>query len=145
MKIPFLKKLLANRRGISMAEVVVSLTMIVMITAAAISVVVASIQFETKYINEVTALRNCESIAACVRYADSDETLASLLKELGFVPHDAEDAEGKYTYTMEADADDPNLHKYTLVQGSYKIILKANFTTNKYDISAVNENGDEIY
>lgn len=127
-----------------MVEVVVSLTMIVMITAAAISVAVASVQFETKYLNEVTALRNCESIAACVRYAESSDTLTLLLQELGFVEDDGERTAGMNTYTIVVDQDN-ELHTFTLVQGSYRIILNVNFTTDEYDISAVNENGDEIY
>lgn len=128
-----------------MVEVVVSLTMIVMITAAAISVAVASVQFETKYLNEVTALRNCESIAACVRYAESSDTLTPLLQELGFVEDDGERTAGMNTYTIVVDQDNLELYTFTLVQGSYRIILNVNFTTNEYDISAVNENGDEIY
>jgi len=80
----WLKKLLRDRSGISITEVVIAMAVVVIVTGAAISVLVASVQFDIKYQEKTAALSYCESAAECVRFAESKEMLGqtlNLLKE----------------------------------------------------------------
>lgn len=122
---------LASRRGISILEVMISLALIAMVTAAAMTVAVSSIQWEAKYQDEMAALRDRESIAACVRYAESAQTLTPLLEKLGFDAVAATQKGSEYTYT---------LHKNNCI-----ITLTVNFETNQYEITAADKNGATIY
>lgn len=79
-----LLKKLCDRKGITMTEVVVAMTVVIIITGAAISVVTASVQFDAKYQKETYALNACESAVNCVRFADTPEELADLLNKLAF-------------------------------------------------------------
>lgn len=124
-------KLLTSRRGLSIAEVMISLALITIISTAAISIAVASLQFEAKYRSEVTALRDCESIAACVRYAESAETLTPLLETLAFEDISSVQDGVEYTYTLRK----PNC----------TITLTVNFDDRQYTITAVDQNGVPIY
>ena len=65
-----------SRRGFSLAEVMIGLTFVVMVTIAALSLMISSIQMETKYLSKTTALCACESAVAVVRYADNAQELA---------------------------------------------------------------------
>ena len=75
---------LCDRKGIGLTEVIVAIAVVVIVTAAAISVLVASVQFDAKYNNQTRALNACESAAQCVRFADDEEELAAYLARLGF-------------------------------------------------------------
>ena len=77
-----LHKLLRDRRGISMTEVIVAMAMVTIVTGAAISVVMASIKFDVKYNERTAALSYCESVVDCVRFADNSENLSIALKNL---------------------------------------------------------------
>lgn len=83
---------LCDRKGIGLTEVVVAIAVVVIVTAAAISVLVASVQFDAKYNNRTRALNACESAAQCVRFADTESELAVYLARLGF-----EKVDGVYT------------------------------------------------
>ena len=54
-----LKRLVRDRKGISMTEVVVAMALVVIVTGAAISVLIASIQFDVKYKAQTHALNAC--------------------------------------------------------------------------------------
>ena len=75
----WLKKLLRDRRGISMTEVIVAMAMVTIVTGAAISVLVASMQFDIKYQEKTAALSYCESAVECVRFAEDKEMLKQTL------------------------------------------------------------------
>ena len=81
-----MKRLLRDRRGVSIAEVVVAMTMVLIITGAAMSVQIASTRADVAYRYKYQALSACENAVACVRFAgDSAETLAEALGKAGFV------------------------------------------------------------
>ena len=81
-----MKRLLRDRRGVSIAEVVVAMTMVLIITGAAISVQIASTRADVAYRHKYQALNACENAVACVRFAgNSSETLAEALGKAGFV------------------------------------------------------------
>lgn len=127
MKLRNLRKLLTDRRGISMAEVVVALTVVVMVTAAAISVVIASIRYEAKYVNETTALSYCESAVECVRFADSDETLGKMLEKL------------------DDEFQETESGIYMLEKEGFTVTVEADFDNDEFEISAVKTNGVTIF
>ena len=79
-----LHKLLRDRRGISMTEVIVAMAMVTIVTGAAISVVMASIKFDVKYNERTAALSYCESVVDCVRFAGNQDELNAALVTLGF-------------------------------------------------------------
>ena len=69
MENKMLKRLLRDRKGVSLAEVVVAMTLVVIITGAAISVVIASIKADAAYQNKYRALTACENAAECLRFS----------------------------------------------------------------------------
>lgn len=74
-----LKQLLRDRKGISMTEVIVAMATVVIVTGAAISVVVASVKSDLKYKEKTAVLGYCQSAVECVRFADSEEMLSKTL------------------------------------------------------------------
>ena len=81
-----MKRLLRDRRGVSIAEVVVAMTMVLIITGAAISVQISSTRADVAYRHKYQALNACENAVSCVRFAgNSSETLAEALGKAGFV------------------------------------------------------------
>lgn len=84
---------LRDRKGITMTEVVVAMAVVVIVTGAAISLLVASVQFDNKYQSQTHALNACESAVHCVRFTDDLEKLDDYLKRLNF-----EVAEGGYAF-----------------------------------------------
>ena len=89
---------LRSRKGISMTEVIVAMAVVVIVTGAAISLVVASIQFDAKYESQTAAMNAAESAAECVRFAEDPAELhkddkTGYLDRLGF-----EVDNGVYTY-----------------------------------------------
>lgn len=112
--------LLRDRRGISMTEVVVAMAVVVIVTGAAISLLIASIRFDAKYRAQTEALNACESAVSCVRFADDAEDLGKYLKKLGF--KDSDDGyvlqDGKVTVTVTENSwivtmDDEDIYEKT--------------------------------
>lgn len=123
-----LKKLLRDRRGISMTEVIVAMALVTIVTGAAISVVMASIKFDAKYNNETTALSYCESVVDCVRFADDEIELKTALSSLGL--------------TVEEDFSGG----FKLIDESFTIyVYEHSEDENKIVITAENTNREEIY
>ena len=75
---------LRDRKGITMTEVIVAMTVVILITGAAISLLVASVQFDETYQSQTHAMNACESAAQCVRFADTQAELEGYLARLGF-------------------------------------------------------------
>ena len=69
-----IKRLLRDRKGISLTEVVVAMAMVLMVTGAAISIVAASARADVSYRYKYEALTACENAADCLRYANGDNT-----------------------------------------------------------------------
>jgi len=103
------KKLLRDRKGISIAEVMVAMAMVLIITGAAIAVVTASIQSDAKFIAKYDTLTACENAVECVRYSTDISVLETALTQtgLGFVisEDDKYDGDNQYTFTYESGND----------------------------------------
>lgn len=84
-----LLKLLGNRKGISMTEVIVAMAVLVMVSGAAITVLIASVKADTAYQNKYAVLSGCENAAECLRFADGNEILLKeALEKAGFAQTD---------------------------------------------------------
>ncbi len=79
----FLKKL-RDRKGITMTEVIVAMAVVILVTGSAISLLMSSVQFDTKYNAQTNALNACESAVHCVRFTKDPAKLDTYLKLLGF-------------------------------------------------------------
>jgi len=84
-----LLKLLGNRKGISMTEVIVAMAVLVMVSGAAITVLIASVKADTAYQNKYAVLSGCENAAECLCFADGNEILLKeALEKAGFAQTD---------------------------------------------------------
>ncbi|MBO5982190.1 MAG: prepilin-type N-terminal cleavage/methylation domain-containing protein [Clostridia bacterium] len=84
-----LLKLINSRKGVSMTEVIVAMAVLVMVSGAAITVLIASVKADTAFENKYTVLSGCENAAECLRFADGNEILLKeALEKAGFVQTD---------------------------------------------------------
>lgn len=86
---------LRSRKGITMTEVIVAMAMVLVVSGAAISLLVASVQFDAKYNSQTQAITGCESAVEAIRFADNADEYVGYLKRLGF-----EINEGESHYTL---------------------------------------------
>ena len=117
-----------NRGGFSIAEVVVGLTVVVMVTIAALSVTLASVQMEAKYLNETTALCACESVVACVRFADNADDLQNALEKLA----------------VDGLVDDSVAGEYSFQQNTVRVSVVFNLEFTNFAITAKTMSGEPI-
>lgn len=137
MKKRAFRKRIKDRRGFSLAEVVVGLTVVVMVSAAALNVIMASIQMEAKYLNETTALCACESVVACVRFSDDAQDLAYALADLT-----EGGAQGEGVIAQEVDGKTV----YELKQNTVRISVVFDYENfDTFEITAVKQNGETIH
>jgi len=91
-----LKRRLSDRRGISIAEGGVAMTMVLIVTGAAISVQISSARADAAYRDKYQVLNACENAVSCLRFAGGDSTkLKEVLEKAGFV----EGSEGDFAFT----------------------------------------------
>lgn len=91
-----LKALFKGKKGISLVEVVIAMAAISIITAAAISLTLASISSDAKYNSRAEALTACENASECVRYASNITELGEVFQKVGFTKDETTE---NYTYT----------------------------------------------
>ena len=82
-----LKKLLRDRKGVSLTEVIVAMAVIVVVTGAAISVVIASVRADNAYALKYAALTGSENAVECLRFTQDEAELNKALLKAGFVEH----------------------------------------------------------
>ena len=119
MKRKLFREKVKNRGGFSIVEVVVGLTVVVMVTIAALSVTLASVQMEAKYLNETTALCACESVVACVRFADNADDLQNALEKLA----------------VDGSVDDSVAGKYSFQQNTVRVSVVFNLDFTNFEIT----------
>ena len=97
MRFHFPKTKKNRRRGFSVAETIVALTVIVLVTATSLTLITSQLRIEQRTSASVAATNLAENAIECFRYAeDTGAELAPLLAACGFAA--AEDGEG---YTAE--------------------------------------------
>ena len=116
-----IKRLLRDRHGISLAEVVITLALVMIVSTVAISLLISSVRVNTVYNNQYRAIMGCESAANCVRFADGDaDLLREALCRVGFV--------------------EVSDHEFVLINGEYRVTV-----TRENGTDVVRYNGDCVY
>lgn len=131
-----------QRRGFSLAEVAVALAVIVLISAATMSLVAMASKVDGQAAYTTGVNEYAESTLDCFRWADNSVDFEDAVDVLGFKPMEAP-AEGG----TDPAADSSNDHWYVLTGEGYRIEIRVNYITNPYEfeINAVDENGEKIY
>ena len=114
-----------SRRGISLVEVVVALTVIAIISSAALSLVISSARVDANSLRSTQVMMAAENALECYRFAESEEEFAALLEKTG-------------DYKKVDDA-------YVLTEKAYVITVNVNYTDTKLTFSATDSDGKEIY
>ena len=112
-----------SRRGISLVEVVVALTVITIISAAALSLVISSARVDANSLRSTQIMMAAENALECYRFAKSAEEFAALLEKTG----DYKGSDGVFVLTEK----------------SYTITV--NYTDAQLTFSAADSDGKEIY
>lgn len=112
-----------SRRGISLVEVVVALTVITIISAAALSLVISSARVDANSLRSTQVMMAAENVLECYRFAESEEEFAALLEKTG-------------DYIKVDDA-------YVLTEKAY--VITVHYTDTKLTFSATDGDGEEIY
>ena len=87
-------KTVKSRRGISMVEVVVALTVIVIVSAAALSLITAHTHLEARTAQTIEATNIAENAVECFRFDSTEEDFKNAFLQTG-VSYD--ETEGIYT------------------------------------------------
>lgn len=119
----YLKKhLLRNRKGMTLLEVVVGIAVVLIVTGAALTLMISSSRADVAYRDEYRALVACENAQECLRFANGDpERLYAALTAVGFTK-------------------DPDSEIYTLENGSHTVTV-----TLDSDNYVVKYNDETIY
>ena len=112
-----------SRRGISLVEVVVALTVIAIISSAALSLVISSARVDANSLRSTQVMMAAENALECYRFAESKEEFAALLEKTG----DYKGSDGVFVLTEK----------------SYTITV--NYTDTQLTFSATDSDGKEIY
>ena len=64
-----LKRLLRDRKGISLTEVVIAMAVVLTVTGSAITLVISSIKADAGFRAKYQALTACEKAADCLRFS----------------------------------------------------------------------------
>lgn len=117
---------LRPRRGITITEVTIALVIISIISAAALSVVMYSVNVEKQAFSVINAKTAAENTLACFRYAETQEEFAQALEKTG-------------AYEQQPDG------SWVLSDNGCTVTVKADFTQRYFEYSAVNADGEQIY
>ncbi len=127
------QKQLKNKRGITLLETVIALTVILLVSGAFVSIAMIFTKAETKNTTQAQAISYSESIIECFRYCESNEEMESalMLLDSSFVEVISDDkALGDATYRLE--------------KAGYVIEIVANFAQSKLEIQIADYIGNEI-
>lgn len=141
-----IKTIKSPRKGVTIIELVIALSVIFIITVAAISIIHSAIKIEVRAASIIEANNTAESIVEIFRYSkDSDDFL-----ELG----------GLLDNSFSVYSDNENEKIYEITRGAYYIDIKCYYTkvivnienedVEKYlgykiEIDAYHEDGTQIY
>ena len=112
-----------SRRGISLVEVVVALTVIAIISSAALSLVISSASVDANSLRSTQVMMAAENVLECYRFAESKEEFAALLEKTG----DYKGSDGVFVLTEKSD------------------VITVHYTNTKLNFSATDGDGEEIY
>lgn len=120
------KELLRSRRGVTITEVVIALTIIGIISSAALTTVMHSLRVETQSFTVIEAENAAENALACFRYAEDENEFTEALCKTG-------------AYEKQDDG------SLVLSEKGYTVTVRADYSENYFEYNAVNSDGVEIY
>lgn len=137
-----MKRIIINpRKGVTLAELIVALAIIMIVTLASITMMHSSIKIEVRASAIIEANKSVETIVECFEFSNEDveglkfETLLESIEGYDITPEEILDSENNPTgYTI-----------YTLERGSYSITIKHDTNINKIEINATYSDGKDIY
>ena len=119
-----------NRRGFTVAEVIVALTVIIIVSGATLMLVASQANAETVAIQTIEATNIAENAIECFRYADGNKgTFLSAFKACGYETISGEGTKAS-PYTVEKDG---------LI-----VSIEIDSNTNTITVSATNANEKTI-
>ena len=98
-------KTIKSRRGISMVEVIVALTVIVIVSAAALSLITAHTHLEARTAQTIEATNIAENAVECFRFNSTEEGFknAFLQTDVSYDETEGIDTSGSLTAKIEID------------------------------------------
>lgn len=134
-----MKKIINNpRKGVTLAELIVALAIIMIVTLASITMMHSSIKIEVRASAIIEANKSVETIVECFEFSSDASEFKNLLESIegyDIVTEEILDSENNPTgYTI-----------YTLERGSYSITIKHDTSINKIEINATYSDGKDIY
>ena len=115
-----------KRRGFSLVEVVIALTVITIISSAALSLVLSSAKSDDKALRTTQVMIAADNALECFEFADTEEEFATLIKKTG-------------DYSLGEDG------KYVCDENSYVVTVSVDYSTMTMSFAAVDVDGKEIY
>ena len=125
---------LKKKRGISLLEAVICLTVITLVSTAFVSIAMIFSKEEIQNTTHLQAISYSESIVECFRYCESNEDMENALTLL----------DGSFV-KVESDEKDTDSASYRLEKkAGYVINVTTSFAQNKLEIQVADNNGNEI-
>mgnify|MGYP003297563878 CR=1 FL=1 len=116
-----------GRKGVTIVEVTIALIIIAIISGAAVSMMLMSVNVESNFVTVTRAELYGENVLECFRFSDNPSTFLQVLRKTG-----------AYEYVSEENA-------YILEGKGLTVTVKASFSPRKLVYTAVNSHGEEIY
>lgn len=123
---------LPNRRGFSVLELVVALTIIVLISAAAVTFLIAATKAEAKLTARMEVTNSAENAIEAFRYSSSAADFDLFLLYSG-------------EHYTPADGASETYRAYSKTTPFYQIWLTVDYAENQLEFYAVDTSGKEIY
>lgn len=146
-------KIIKNpRKGVTLIELVIALSVIAIITTVAISMIHSAIKIEVRAASIIEANNTAESIVEMFRYSEDSEEFGLLCNSF-FIE---EVVENELTFNHEANNEEDNeyLTRYMIDKGAYSIYIYYYYTKPiennpnkgyKIEIDANHADGTQIY
>ena len=115
-----------RNRGFSIMETVIALVVIVMVTAAALSITMAAISARVKMSNYSEAQDFAHNVLECFKAADDEDEFRLNVE---FAGYELSGAASTYTYKVE---------------NKFEAVITANFASGKFAITVNDNNGKVI-
>lgn len=141
---PSMRRIIKNtRKGVTIMEMVIALTVITIISGAALSIILSSIKVESRSAQIVEVTNLVESSIECFQYSDNDNEFLDLLHKI----------DEKFTKTIVYINTENNENEeekeidyivYALIDGVKIIQIKYNKEGNEIEIDA-RLDGEPIY
>lgn len=140
------------RKGVTLIELVIALSVIFIITVAAISIIHSAIKIEVRAASIIEANNTAESIVEIFRYSEDNEEFKLLCDSFFDVVVEKDDL--IYNHYENIEEDNEYLTEYMIDKGAYSIYIYYYYAKPvvnnpnygyKIEIDAYHEDGTQIY